>query len=110
VNVSSTTASLTLTSSGADLPGDARVRMAYAASKAALNMLTVQYAQAFLRDPKLAHVKVNAVTPGYTATDMNGFRGTRPASVAAQVVAELATLPDDGPSGCFLGEDGPVPW
>jgi len=110
VNVSSTTASLTLTSAGVDLPGDARVRMAYASSKAALNMLTIQYAKAFAEDPKLAHLKINAATPGYTATDMNGFRGTRSAAEAARVVVRLATLPDDGPSGGFFGEEGPIAW
>lgn len=44
VNVSSTTASLELTSTGAELPGNPDVRMAYTCSKAALNMLTIQYA------------------------------------------------------------------
>lgn len=46
VNVSSTTASLTLTASGTDFGGDAASRLAYSTSKAALNMLTVQYANA----------------------------------------------------------------
>jgi NAD(P)-dependent dehydrogenase (short-subunit alcohol dehydrogenase family) len=110
VNVSSTTASLTLTGRGEDLPGDATVRMAYTASKAALNMLTLQYAQAFARDPGLRHLKINAATPGYTATDMNGFRGTRSVAEGARSVVELATLPDDGPTGGFFSDEGPVPW
>ncbi|MCI0689151.1 MAG: SDR family NAD(P)-dependent oxidoreductase, partial [Sporichthyaceae bacterium] len=71
VNVSSTTASMTLTSDGSDLPGDASQRLGYASSKAALNMLTVQYARAFSRDPQLRHIKINSASPGYVATDMN---------------------------------------
>lgn len=70
VNVSSTTASMTMTSNGADFGGDSE-RLAYSVSKAALNMLTVQYAQAFSQDPALSHIKINSSTPGYTATDLN---------------------------------------
>jgi NAD(P)-dependent dehydrogenase (short-subunit alcohol dehydrogenase family) len=110
VNVSSTTASLTLTSAGADLPGDAIQRMGYTSSKAALNMLTVQYAQAFAQDPRLSRIKINSATPGYTATDINGHRGTRSVRDAARVIVELATLADDGPTGGFFADDGPVPW
>jgi NAD(P)-dependent dehydrogenase (short-subunit alcohol dehydrogenase family) len=110
VNVSSTTASLTLTAGGNDLPGDADLRLAYASSKAALNMLTVQYAKAFGRDTGTAHIKVNSATPGYTATDMNQYRGTRTVEQGARIVVELATLPDDGPNGGFFDDEGPVPW
>jgi NAD(P)-dependent dehydrogenase (short-subunit alcohol dehydrogenase family) len=110
VNVSSTTASLTLTGRGADLPGDASRRLGYASSKAALNMLTVQYARAFAQEPRLAKVKVNSATPGYTATDMNDFRGDRSVEEGARVVVELALLPDDGPTGGFFDDRGPVPW
>ncbi|GAB4007740.1 hypothetical protein GCM10029992_62300 [Glycomyces albus] len=46
---------------------------AYGASKSALNSLTVSYATE-LRDTR---VKINAVTPGYTATDLNANQGTR---------------------------------
>lgn len=110
VNVSSTTASLTLTAEDADLPGDATRRMAYTSSKAALNMLTVQYAKAFAADPRLDRIKVNSATPGYTATSMNNFRGTRSVTEAARIIVRLATLPDDGPSGGFFDDQGPVPW
>lgn len=110
VNVSSTTASLGLTSSGADIPGDATRRLAYTSSKAALNMLTVQYAKAFAEDPGLAHIKINSATPGWVATDMNDHLGARTVAEGAGIVARLATLPDDGPSGGFFGDDGPVPW
>ncbi|WP_405008964.1 SDR family oxidoreductase [Kitasatospora sp. NBC_01539] len=110
VNVSSTTASIGLTADGADLPGDASLRLAYASSKAALNMLTVQYARAFAEDPELAHLKINAASPGYTATDMNAFRGTRSVEEGARAVVELATLPADGPTGGFFDDRGRVAW
>jgi NAD(P)-dependent dehydrogenase (short-subunit alcohol dehydrogenase family) len=110
VNVSSTTASCALTAGGVDLPGDATRRMAYASSKAALNMLTIQYARAFAEQPHLAHIKVNSATPGYTATDMNDFHGTRTVGEAARAVVRLATLPDDGPSGGFFSDQERVPW
>ena len=110
VNVSSTTASIALTSEGAEIPGDASRRLAYASSKAALNMLTVQYARAFGQDPLLRHVKINSASPGYTATDMNGYRGSRHVSEGARIIVELATLPDDGPTGGFFDDQGAVPW
>lgn len=109
VNVSSTTASMTLTAAG-PLPGNADVRAGYTAAKAALNMLTLQYAQAFERDPALRRIRINAVSPGYTATDMNGFRGTRHVSEGARVIVELATAPPDGPTGGFFDDAGPLPW
>jgi NAD(P)-dependent dehydrogenase (short-subunit alcohol dehydrogenase family) len=110
VNVSSTTASLALTSGGTDFGGDAEHRMGYSASKAALNMLTMQYARAFARDSDLARIRINAATPGFTATDMNDHQGTRTVEQGARVIVELATLPDDGPTGGFFNDQGPVPW
>jgi NAD(P)-dependent dehydrogenase (short-subunit alcohol dehydrogenase family) len=110
VNVSSTTASLALTGAGVALPGDATRRLAYASSKAALNMVTVQYARAFALDPELAKVRINSATPGYTATDMNSFRGSRTVEAGARIIVELALLPDDGPTGGFFSDSGPVPW
>lgn len=110
VNVSSATASLRLTSIGADLPGNPDVRMAYSSSKAALNMLTIHYARTFSQTLGLMHIKINSVSPGYTATQMNDFRGHRDARDAAEIVVRYATLPDDGPSGRFYDEDGEVPW
>ncbi|QWF85004.1 SDR family oxidoreductase [Amycolatopsis sp. CA-230715] len=109
VNVSSTTGSLALTSAGTDFGGDADRRMAYASSKAALNMLTIQYARAFANDPGLAHIRVNAATPGFTATEMNGHRGTRTVAEGARVIVDLA-LAEEGPTGGFFNDKGPVPW
>jgi NAD(P)-dependent dehydrogenase (short-subunit alcohol dehydrogenase family) len=110
VNVSSTTASLTLTAGGTDFGGDAAQRLAYSTSKTALNMLTVQYDRAFRVDPALRHIKINAATLGYTATDMNQNRGHRTVEEGARIVVELALLPDGGPSGGFFNDAGPVPW
>jgi NAD(P)-dependent dehydrogenase (short-subunit alcohol dehydrogenase family) len=87
----------------------------YPASKAALNMVTAMYAKE-LRDTP---IKVNAANPGYCATDLNGHRGFRAPEQGAAVVAQLATLPADGPDGVLWGhlwtadgpdEDGVLPW
>lgn len=110
VNVSSTTASLGLTSGGTDFGGDADRRAAYSSSKTALNMLTVQYARAFAKDAGLSHIKINSATPGYVATDLNGHRGTRTVEQGVRVIVDLATLAEDGPSGGFFNDQGPVPW
>jgi NAD(P)-dependent dehydrogenase (short-subunit alcohol dehydrogenase family) len=110
VNVSSTTASMSLTSGGTDFGGDAENRMAYSSSKAALNMLTVQYAKAFSRSAALSHIKINSATPGYTATEMTHYRGVRTVTEGARIIVELATLADDGPTGGFFNDAGMVPW
>jgi NAD(P)-dependent dehydrogenase (short-subunit alcohol dehydrogenase family) len=84
-----------------------RVKIAgYNASKAALNMLTVQFA-AELKD---AGIKVNSADPGYTATDLNGFRGQQTVPEGAASAARLALLGDDGPTGGFFGSSQQVPW
>ena len=68
--------------------------MVYAASKAAVAMLTLKYAQA------LPGVKVNAAFPGLTATDLTaGFPGGQPVQDAVDVIVRLATLGPDGPTG-----------
>lgn len=110
VNVSSTTASLGLTSGGTEFGGDADRRLAYSSSKTALNMLTVQYARAFAKDPGLSHIKINSATPGYTATDLTGHRGTRTVEEGARIIVDLATPDGAGPTGGFFNDQGPVPW
>ena len=85
---------------------DRRTLLAYASSKAALNMMTVRLANQ-LKDQG---VKVNAADPGFTATDMNQFRGTRTVEEAAAMPVRLALLPDDGATGGVFGNDGPEPW
>lgn len=78
----------------------------YCASKAALNMMTVQLAFE-LRDTK---IKVNAVSPGYVDTDMNQHRGTLTVEQGAAEPVRLALLPADGPTGGFFGDGGVYPW
>lgn len=110
VNVASTTASLSLTAAGHDFGGSAATRMAYASSKAAVNMITLHLAAAVAADPALSHIKVNSATPGFVATDLNDHQGTRSVGDGARIIAKLATLPDHGPSGGFYNDQGPVSW
>ena len=110
VNIASTTASQALTSDPKTMFGLENNTLAYASSKSAVTMLTLQYANAMRRDPGYAHIKVNAATPGYIATDLNHHTGNRTVAQGAQIVVKLAMLPDDGPSGGFFNDVGPVPW
>ncbi|GAA2624080.1 SDR family NAD(P)-dependent oxidoreductase [Streptomyces axinellae] len=110
VNVSSGTASLTWSTNPNPqfTPGSGGAA-AYRSSKAALNALTVLYAQTLAEDG----FKVNALAPGMRATDLNPLAaagGGDPAE-AARGAVHLALLPDDGPTGGFFSWDGtPVPW
>ncbi|MDX3098323.1 SDR family NAD(P)-dependent oxidoreductase [Streptomyces sp. ME19-03-3] len=110
VNVSSTSASLSVTSEPGTIYAAADHILPYASSKAALNMLTVQYAQAFRRDPRYGHMKINSASPGLTATDLTHHAGARTVEQGAVVIVKLATLPDNGPSGGYFDENGPAPW
>ena len=80
--------------------------LGYNTSKAAVNMLTVQLAYE-LRDTA---IKVNSANPGFTATDMNGQRGTQTLEEGAAEPVRLALLPPDGPTGGFFETSGPNPW
>jgi NAD(P)-dependent dehydrogenase (short-subunit alcohol dehydrogenase family) len=51
--------------------------LAYTSSKAAVSMLTIQYANEFKRTETHSRIKINTATPGFIATDLNGFNGTR---------------------------------
>jgi NAD(P)-dependent dehydrogenase (short-subunit alcohol dehydrogenase family) len=103
VNVSSGMGSLAITTDPERFESTLR-GVAYPSSKSALNMLTSQYAKAF---PKL---RVNAVDPGYTATDLNGHRGTKTVQQGAEIIVRMAMIGPDGPTGTFSDENGPVPW
>ncbi len=96
VNVSSGGGSLS--SMGAGTP-------AYHVSKAALNALTRTLAAELRGDGVL----VNAICPGWTATDMGGGGG-RPVSEGAASVVWGVTLPDDGPTGGFFRDGRPLDW
>ncbi|MGP4021292.1 hypothetical protein [Saccharopolyspora sp. 5N708] len=67
------------------------------------------YANAFLDNPDLAQIKVNAVTPGYTATDLNGFNGVRTTDEGARASVYWATVGDDGATGGFFNDEGRLP-
>jgi NAD(P)-dependent dehydrogenase (short-subunit alcohol dehydrogenase family) len=79
--------------------------LAYCASKAALNMFTVQLAYEF-RDGNIA---VNSVNPGYTATDLNGNRGTQTVEEGAAEIVRTALL-EPPVTGKFLETAGEIPW
>ena len=103
VNVSSGMGSITITSDPARIESTF-VGLPYPASKTAVNMLTSQYAKAY------PHMRINAVDPGYTATDFNGHRGTKPVEQGAEIIVRLASADGDAPTGGFVDENGPVPW
>jgi NAD(P)-dependent dehydrogenase (short-subunit alcohol dehydrogenase family) len=104
VNMSSSVGSLTRQS----VPGaeTGPISIAYSPSKTYLNAVTVQYAKELAG----SGILINAGCPGYTATALNGFRGTRTPQQGAAIALHLATLPDDGPSGGFFEDAGPIPW
>jgi NAD(P)-dependent dehydrogenase (short-subunit alcohol dehydrogenase family) len=104
VNVSSSSGSLTLNSD----PNNPHRSMfgTYSSSKTALNAITLAFASAL----ESTGIKVNAACPGFTATDLNNFQGTRTVQQAAREPVRLALLDANGPTGTFSNEDGPLPW
>ena len=76
----------------------------YTASKAAVTMLTTQYAKSW------PEVKVNAADPGYTATDFNGHSGPQTVTEGTDAIVELATIGADGPTGTFRDRHGAMAW
>ena len=103
VNVSSGMGSLGVTTDPSRLESSL-VGLGYPASKAAVNMLTSMYAKA------LPGMRVNAVDPGYTATDLNGHRGTQTVEEGAEAIVRMARLDASGPTGTFVDRHGVVPW
>jgi NAD(P)-dependent dehydrogenase (short-subunit alcohol dehydrogenase family) len=96
VNVSSESGALAVM--GAGTP-------AYSVSKAALNALTRVLADELRRE----RILVNAVCPGWVATDMGGAGG-RPVADGAASVIWAVDLPDDGPTGGFYRDGRPLAW
>ncbi|MQY24588.1 SDR family oxidoreductase [Nocardia aurantia] len=114
VNVSSEVGSLTMATDPTG-PMWPMAAIPYPTSKTALNMITAQYAKELWDTP----IRVNAVNPGYTATDFNGHSGFRTAAQGAEPIVAVLTGPAGGPSGQFTGhlwgepggvEYGPLPW
>jgi NAD(P)-dependent dehydrogenase (short-subunit alcohol dehydrogenase family) len=105
VNVSSSLGSLALASQP-DSPMAQFVILGYNTSKTALNSVTVQFAN----ELRGTSIKVNAICPGYCATDINGNSGPRTAAQGAVAAIEYATIGEDGPTGGYFNDQGRVPW
>ncbi len=89
-------------------PASHFVSIVYGSSKAAVSMLTVQYAHAH------PGIGINAVEPGITATELGGGDpGSHPgrsAAESARIVAKLASIGPDGPTGTFQEDGGELGW
>lgn len=105
VNLSTTLGSLAVNSDPSSPYYDARL-IGYNASKAALNMLTVQLAA----ELKGTSIVVNAVAPGYVRTDLTGGNGFMTPAEGARLPVEYALLGPDAVSGRFVEPQGPAPW
>jgi NAD(P)-dependent dehydrogenase (short-subunit alcohol dehydrogenase family) len=103
VNVSSGMGSLAHTHDPAR-PESKVVAPLYTASKAALTMLTTQYAKA------LPGIRVNAADPGYTATDLNGHSGPQTVTEGTDAIVALATEGPGAGSGRFVDRTGEIAW
>lgn len=105
VNVSSVVGSMTSQSDPAN-PYRSIKSVSYVPSKTALNSVTL----AFATELEATRIKVNLACPGFTATDLNDFRGTRSVQEGAREPVRLALLGADGPTGTFSNDDGAIPW
>lgn len=106
VNVSSGVGSLTA-NSDPNFPYRSIFGPVYPASKTALNAMTV--AMAIELEP--AGIKVNAVTPGYTKTNLNNYSGTETVEEGAAEAVRVALLGPDSPTGTFThAKFGTIPW
>jgi NAD(P)-dependent dehydrogenase (short-subunit alcohol dehydrogenase family) len=105
VNVSSGVGSLTRNSDPA-FPHRPIFGPVYPASKTALNAITL--AMAIELEPE--GIKVNAVSPGFTKTNLNNYAGTETVEEGAREAVRVALLGPDGPTGTFSGTGGVIPW
>ena len=106
VNVSSGVGSLTTNSDPAS-PWRSIFGPVYPASKTALNALTV--AMALELEPE--GIKVNAVSPGFTKTNLNGYAGKETVQEGAREAVRVALLGPDSPTGTFTRwENQTIPW
>jgi NAD(P)-dependent dehydrogenase (short-subunit alcohol dehydrogenase family) len=104
VNVSSSFGSLTWISDPTSF-ARAQFGVVYAASKTAVNAVTLAFAVELGKE----HIKVNAVSPGFTATALNNFEGVDSVEEGSRAPIRVA-LETDGPTGTFSGPEGPLPW
>jgi NAD(P)-dependent dehydrogenase (short-subunit alcohol dehydrogenase family) len=105
VNLSSVLASLTLHATKGSPIYDAKT-FAYDASKAALNSFTIHLAHE-LSDTM---IKVNSAHPGWVKTDMGGEGAQMEIVDGAKTSLQLATLPEDGPTGGYFHMGEALPW
>jgi len=103
INVSSAMGSLAATNDPSR-PESGVIAPVYTSSKAALIMLTTQYAKA------LTSIRINAADPGYTATDLNGNTGPQTVTEGTDAIVGLATEGPGHGSGRFVGRDGEIKW
>jgi len=103
INVSSSMGSLAATHDPARAESGV-IAPVYTSSKAALTMLTTQYAKA------LPGIRVNAADPGYTATEFNGYSGPQTVTEGTDAVVGLATEGPGNGSGRFVDRDGEITW
>jgi NAD(P)-dependent dehydrogenase (short-subunit alcohol dehydrogenase family) len=106
VNMSSEMGSLAINSDPTSFAANMPPTLAYNASKTALNALTVFFA----KELRNTHIKVNSVSPGYVATDLNEQSGFLTPEQGAKVPVSFAILTPDGPTGGFFGENGVIAW
>ena len=106
VNLSSEMGSLSINSDPTSFAAGMPPTLAYNASKTTLNALTVFFA----KELQNTHIKVNSVSPGYVATDLNGHSGFLTTEQGAKAPVAFATLPADGPTGGFFGENRVIAW
>jgi len=78
--------------------------LGYPTSKAAVIMLSLQYSKL------LPEMRVNAVDPGYTATDLNGHRGSQTVTEGTDAIVAMATISPDGPTGTFSDREGVISY
>lgn len=105
VNVSSSAGSFTMMTDPQTFEL-APVALGYVPSKTALTAITLQYA----RDLAADNILVNAVCPGFVATDLNGHRGVLTPAEGAVSAVRMASITADGPTGTFTDVNGPVAW
>ena len=105
VNLSSILGSLTLHADPSS-PIYPMKAFAYDVSKTALNAFTIHLAH----ELRSTSIKVNSAHPGWVKTDMGGSAAPMELSEGGKTSVQLATLPDDGPTGGFFHLGEPLPW
>ena len=105
VNLSSILASQTLHATPGSPIYDAKT-FAYDASKTALNSFTIHLAH----ELQGTRIKVNSAHPGWVKTEMGGEGAQMEIVDGAKTSVQLATLPEDGPTGGYFHMGAALPW